>query len=56
MTPKTRLRMSLAIVVISTIFGLLVLLERDISEGIALWYVPTVLTMILLSNIWKRNV
>lgn len=56
MNPRTRLHLSLVIVGISTIFGFLVLFERDIADDIALWYVPTVLTMILLSHFWKRGV
>lgn len=56
MRPKIRLHLSLVVVVISAIFGLLVLFERDIADDIALWYVPTVITMILLTNLWKRGV
>jgi hypothetical protein len=55
MTPRTRLHLSLAIVFISMIFGFLVLWERDLAADVVLWYVPTVITMILFIDLWKRD-
>lgn len=55
MKPRTRLRLSLLVIVLSTIFGFLVLWKRDLASDIVLWYVPTVITMILFVDLWKRD-
>jgi len=55
MKPKTRLRLSLVVVIISMAFGFLILWEREIASDIVLWYVPTVITMILFIDLWKRS-
>lgn len=55
MGPEARLTISWGIVVISILYGAVVIFFHDVAVNIALWYVPVVLTLILITNFWKRH-
>lgn len=53
MRANTRLVLSLAIVVFSGVYGLLVAYDPSFAETVALGYVGLLLTIIAVINIWK---
>lgn len=54
MMPKTRLAWSTVIIIGSLAYLTVILFNRRIAEGIALAYVPILLTVFVVNETWKK--
>lgn len=54
MKARTRLTLSLVMIIGSALYGLLIAEDANIAEAVALGYVALLLTLFLAANLWKR--
>jgi 1,4-dihydroxy-2-naphthoate octaprenyltransferase len=54
MKPRTRLSLSVAMIIGSMVYGLLVALDREIASALMLGYVGLLLTIFATNEIWKK--
>lgn len=54
MRPRTRLALSLAMIVASASYGLLIVEDTNIAEAVAMGYVAVLLTVFFAVNLWKK--
>jgi 1,4-dihydroxy-2-naphthoate octaprenyltransferase len=54
MTPNVRLRLIVATLALSTIYGVIVAQDQDLAQAIAVGYVAVLLTVFVLVNFWKK--
>lgn len=54
MTPKTRLRVIVGLLTLSAIYAVLVGLNPDLAQTVALGYIAILLTLFTLVSCWKR--
>lgn len=55
MTPNLRLRLCVAMVVMSTMYGLVVVQDPQVAAAIAVGYVALLLTLFTLVHFWKKS-
>lgn len=55
MGPNTRLRLSVVMIVLSAIYAGLIVQDRDLAGIVAIGYIALLLTLIVLTNLWKRD-
>jgi hypothetical protein len=55
MTSQTRLRLSICMVMLSTIYGIIVALSYSVAANTASWYVAILLIVFTVSNLWKKQ-
>lgn len=56
MTPKTRLRLIAIMLMLSAIYAVLIVADREIAGVIAVGYIAIILTVFVLVNAWKKGV
>lgn len=56
MTPKTRLRLIAIMIMLSAIYAVLIVADRDLAGVIAVGYIAVILTVFVVVNAWKRDV
>lgn len=54
MRPRTRLALSLAMIIASATYGLLIVEDPNIAEAVAMGYVAVLLTVFFAVNLWKK--
>lgn len=55
MKPETRLSLVAIVLILSAIFAFVVAKYREIAVGFVLWYVPVVLTILVVIHLGKKN-
>lgn len=55
MRPDARLKLSAVVIVMSAIYSVLVVKWPHFASALMLGYVGILLTIILLSEVWKKN-
>lgn len=56
MTPNTRLRLVAIMIMLSAIYAVLIVADREIAGVIAVGYIAIILTVFVLVNAWKSGV
>lgn len=54
MTPKTRLRLIVGLLALSTIYALLVGWNPELARAVAVGYIALMLTVLVLIQLWKK--
>lgn len=54
MSSSTRLKLSIVMIVLSMLFAVLIAQSPQIASAVATGYVAVLLTVILLTNVWKK--
>lgn len=54
MNSSTRLVSSVVIILMSVIYGVIIAADPDVAAAIAVAYVSILLTVLLITNVWKK--
>jgi hypothetical protein len=55
MTPNTRLRLSILMIFLSVCYAVLVASDRELAGVVAIGYIALLLTVFVLTNLWKKD-
>lgn len=55
MRPDARLKLSAVVIVMSSLYGVLVVKWPHFASALMLGYVGVLLTIVVLSEVWKKN-
>lgn len=54
MTPRLRLYICAAMILLSALYAVLVAKNLEIAKAVALGYIAIMLTLLVMVNLWKR--
>lgn len=55
MTPNTRLRLSAVMIILSAIYAVLIVQDRELATAVSSGYVALLLTVFVLTTLWKKT-